>query len=289
MKKILSLLFALVVMTTANAQLIKGDMNGDGQITMADANEVANTFLGVRVAEELPVYTKSQVDEMIAKLEARIEVLEKKDDNVPAGVEAVDLGLSVKWASCNLGAKEPEEYGDFFAWGETEGYSINEKSCSWLGYKWGTDSKSLNKYNTSLSYGRPVDNKSLLDMDDDAAHVNWGGTWRMPTEMEIYELCDENNSVWTWTTQNGVNGYKVTSKTNGNSIFLPAAGYRNDSTSSNRNNSLGTVGSAGNYWSGSLSRKPYRANYLYFDSSGVDFDINGRDRCLGLSVRAVCP
>lgn len=188
--------------------------------------------------------------------------------------EAVDLGLSVKWATCNVGASSPEEYGGYYAWGETE-----EKSdYSWSTYKWCNGSyKTMTKYCTDSYYGTD-DNKTTLDPGDDVAHVKWGGCWRMPTSDELKEL--KNNCTWTWTTQNGVNGYKVTSKTNGNSIFLPAAG---DHYGANFYDS----GNYGNYWSNSLvGSSNYGAYGLVFDSSGYDW--GGYDRCYGRSVRPVC-
>lgn len=127
--------------------------------------------------------------------------------------EAVDLGLSVKWATCNVGADSPEEYGDYYAWGETEVKS----EYSWETYKWSNDSAdSFTKY-------CQADNKIILDSEDDVAHVKWGGNWRMPTMDEVNELCDK--CTWEWTTVNGVAGQLVTGP-NGNSIFLPAAGLR---------------------------------------------------------------
>ena len=187
--------------------------------------------------------------------------------------EAVDLGLSVKWATCNVGAYAPEEPGRYFAWGETE----DKFSYSWNNYKYCNGSETtLTKYNTNSNYGI-VDNKTTLDLSDDAARANWGGKWRMPTKAEQDEL--RNNCTWTWTTQNGVNGYKVTSKTNGNSIFLPAAGRRYGT-------SVDDVGSRGCYWSRSLNESsPY---YLYFYSGYVDWG-SSRDRNEGHTVRAVCP
>ena len=188
--------------------------------------------------------------------------------------EWVDLGLSVKWATCNVGASTPEEYGDYFAWGETEPKS----TYNWSTYKYcnGSDS-TLTKYNNSSSYGT-VDNKTVLDKTDDAAAVNWGGSWRIPTEAEQDELRD--NCSWIWTTQSGVNGYKVTSKKNGNSIFLPAAGTRNDS-------SFLLAGSSGYYWSSSLyTEYPNDAWNVYFGSGGVYRSF--RRRYCGLSVRPVC-
>ena len=189
----------------------------------------------------------------------------------------VDLGLpsGLKWATCNVGATTPEEYGDYFAWGETE----PKDNYSWSTYKYCNGSEYImTKYCTDSYYGT-VDNKTTLELTDDAARVNWGGKWRMPTSAEQDELRNTSNCTWTWTTQNGVNGYKVTSKKNGNSIFLPAAGYRDYDR-------LGSAGSVGNYWSSSL-RSSY-SNYaynVYFDSGSVYLDYYYR--CYGRSVRAV--
>ena len=193
------------------------------------------------------------------------------------GHEYVDLGLSVKWATCNVGASTPEGYGYYFAWGETQTKSTyNESTYKWCNGNGSYDT--LTKYNTNSSYGT-VDNKTTLDLSDDAARANWGGSWRMPTSAEQDEL--RSNCTWTWTSQNGVNGYKVTSKSNGNSIFLPAAGYRNGS-------SLNHAGSYGNYWSSSLcTGSPIQAYDLYFNSSYVGWYFTiFRDP--GFSVRPVC-
>ena len=187
----------------------------------------------------------------------------------------VDLGLpsGTKWATCNLGATAPEGYGDYFAWGETAPKSNYE----WISYKYCNGSgTTLTKYNTKSDYGT-VDNKTTLDLSDDAARANWGGKWRMPTKVEQDEL--SNNCTWTWSTQNGVNGYKVTSKTNGNSIFLPAAGYRNGT-------SVHDVGSYGRCWSSSLYESyPSNACRLVFNSGNVGW--NNLLRYFGHSVRAV--
>ena len=130
----------------------------------------------------------------------------------PPEPEYVDLGLSVKWATFNVGATSPEDYGDYFAWGETE----PKETYSWATYKWGTSSN-LTKYNTT-------DGKTTLEPEDDAAYVNWGGKWRMPTKEEMHELFDK--CTWTEETRNGINGHIVTGP-NGNSIFLPIAGFYN--------------------------------------------------------------
>ena len=191
------------------------------------------------------------------------------------GHEYVDLGLSVKWATFNVGATKPEEYGDYFAWGETQPKSTYD----WTTYKYCNGSGfSLTKYCTDCNYGT-VDNKTILEAADDAARANWGGSWRMPTDAELTELREQ--CTWTWTTQNGVNGYKVTSKSNGNSIFLPAAGYRAVS-------SLYSAGSGGYYWSSSLvTDDPLRAWYVSFDSDDVERN-DYRYRDFGFSVRPVC-
>ncbi|MCQ2111177.1 MAG: hypothetical protein MJY79_06765 [Bacteroidaceae bacterium] len=202
-----------------------------------------------------------------------------REYKVPA-YEYVDLGLSVKWATFNVGATKPEEYGDYFAWGETEPKS----DYSWSTYKYCSSYDSMTKYctNSRSGYNGFTDNKTVLDLEDDAAHVNWGGNWRMPTKEEQDEL--RNNCTWTWTTLNGVNGYKVQSKKDGYTdkwIFLPAAGSRGDSD-------FYSVGSFGYFWSSSLyTDDPRYAFYLYFDSGGVWRSSDYRRH--GQSVRPVCP
>ena len=201
----------------------------------------------------------------------------------------VDLGLSVKWATCNLGAAKPEDYGDYYAWGETEPYYSSQSPLTWkdgksagydlASYKWFNGSSStLTKYNTESSYGT-VDNKTVLDQEDDVASVKLGGKWRMPTDAEWTEL--RTKCTWTWTTNyngTGVSGRIVTAP-NGNSIFLPAAGGR-DGTN------LSYAGSSGFCWSSSLITDfPDLAWGVVFDSGGVGR--NSYDRCIGLSVRPV--
>ena len=197
----------------------------------------------------------------------------------PADVQAVDLGLpsGIKWASCNVGAEKPEDYGNYYAWGEV----LPKEDYSLATYKYANGYDKLTKYCNNASYGDNgfTDNKTTLEPEDDAAHVNWGGSWRMPTDAEWAELIA--NCTWTWTTQNGINGYQVTGKTNSNSIFLPAAGFR-DATD------LSLVGYDGDYWSSSLCEYgPYYAWYLYFGSDSVRRNYN--IRFYGLSVRPVCP
>lgn len=185
---------------------------------------------------------------------------------------AVDLGLSVKWASCNLGATKPEGYGGYYQWAGTEDVSdksIYENCPYHTGSSWDSG---WTKYNTKSDYGT-VDNKTTLEASDDAATVNLGGKWRMPTHAEWIELID--SCTWNWTTFNGVNGYMVTSKKNGNSIFLPAV------------SGLGQVVTSGEYWSSSLyTVKPNHACGVLFNPDEViSFLIVYR--CEGLSVRPV--
>ena len=190
----------------------------------------------------------------------------------------VDLGLpsGLKWATCNVGAYSPEVFGSYFAWGET----TTKNNYDWSHLKYcldSDDSRSFFKYNTDSVYGG-IDNKMVLDLEDDAARANWGGSWRMPTTEEFVELCD--NCTWMWTKQNGKSGYKLTSKKNGNSLFLPAAGYRLGS-------GLFDAGANGYYWSASLnSSYPSSAWNLYFISGYVG-PSHGDFRYCGLSIRPV--
>ncbi|MBO5974130.1 MAG: CotH kinase family protein, partial [Paludibacteraceae bacterium] len=205
---------------------------------------------------------------------ANFDVILSEPTGTENGYGYVDLGLpsGIKWATYNVGATSPEEYGDYFAWGETE-----PKDYYWnSSYKWGNGKAT--KYCTDSDDG-VVDNKTILELEDDAAYANWGGNWRMPTEEEIVELVYTNNCTWEWITKNGVNGYKVTSKVNGNSIFLPAAGFRTTG-------SFEEVGSYGCYWSSSLNTSiNYSAMELLFNSSKKELSFGGR--CEGRSVRAV--
>lgn len=192
------------------------------------------------------------IDEAIFVVEAEPEGCD--DANHP---HAVDLGLSVKWACCNVGATKPEDYGDHFAWGETS----PKTSYDWDNY-----------------LPEELINTDISGTQYDAAHANWGGSWRMPTGSECYELCDNNNCTWTWTTLNGVNGYEVKSKKNGNSIFLPAAGsYVYDT--------LYRQGSAGCYWSSTPPIDCVVVDVIGFDS---DYHETGESTIpYGQSVRPV--
>ncbi len=192
------------------------------------------------------------------------------------GHEYVDLGLTsgTLWATCNVGATSPEDYGDYFAWGETTPKEIYNEST----YKYCNGSyNTLTKYCTYSDYGT-VDNKRTLESADDAATANWGGSWRMPTTTEQQELHEE--CIWVWTTLNGVNGYHVTGS-NGNSIFLPVTGFYNESA-------LSDSGVVGHYWSSSLDESGSDGAYIFELYSYSSAWGGRRPRDWGHSVRPVC-
>lgn len=256
---------------TAGAQS-KYDLNDDGVVDAADVVVLINVILGKAPEQE---------------------------SNAPAGAKAVDLGLpsGTKWANMNVGAEKPEDYGLYFAWGETQGYTSDTsdgRSFDWASYKWMNPGQpsgmQVNKYQGKdgqiggcwydSERNFIGDGKTTLDLADDAANANWGGSWRMPTNEEIEELIENTTSEWT--TVNGVNGFRFTSKTNGNSIFLPAAGLRNASYSPDDRQ-----GAYGYYNSSSLSKSSSDdARILQFKSGGYVYAYYGRRR-LGHSVRPV--
>lgn len=194
------------------------------------------------------------------------------------GYEYIDLGLSVRWATCNVGAKKPEDYGYYFAWGEVK----PKTTYNWETYKYcDGSSTSLTKYCGEYYYGKNgfMDVKSVLDPEDDAAHVNMKGKWRIPTEEEWQELirfCDCEVTM-----QNRVSGCKLTSTVEGytdRSIFLPAAGYNKEVN----------VGLEGYYWSNSCC---YDDDAIYYSINLDREEIiyrNTKDKAFGLSVRPVC-
>ena len=174
------------------------------------------------------------------------------------GHEWVDLGLSVKWATCNVGASSPSNYGNYYAWGETK-------------------TKSEYTVDNSSTYGINIGDISG-DSRYDAARANWGGTWRLPTEAEMEELMDK--CTWTWTSQGGHNGYRVTGP-NGSSIFLPAAGYRDGSSLYNAN-------VAGYYHNSTPDMNDATIVYqLFIDNSRSVWYAGSDSRYPGQSVRPV--
>ena len=248
---------------------LKGDVNLDGEITIADINVVVAIILGEN-ASTITADVNRDGEITIADINAIIEIILH-----PAAVEEhewVDLGLpsGTLWATCNVGATSPEEYGDYYAWGETE----PKQDYSRYTYKW-LDA-SYTKYCTSSEFGT-VDGKTELDLDDDAAHVNWGVEWRTPSKQQMDELI--MYCSWQWTTVNGVDGRLVTGR-NGNSIFLPAAGNYEDT-------SLLDAGVWGHYTSRSLCiDRNYNTHPLNFNSGGALHTLDGF-RCKGRPVRAV--
>ena len=247
--------------------------------------------------------------------------------NAPAPVvmEAIDLGLSVKWANMNVGATAPEGYGDYYTWGDTEthyypGYAEQYTStsamwkpdtkgykwsnCKW-GYHWSYTEGSFTKYNTDPDLGT-VDNKTALEPEDDVARVVLGGDWRMPTYKEALELIDtywdkSNNYKWEWTTLNGVEGIRLTYKVNNNTIFFPTAGKREDFYL-NYSGKYTTAGrGVGYYWTSDMDKDynsvyepwdPYAGSILEVGCStslGNIATVSGMSRFMGLPVRAVLP
>ncbi len=252
MKKLLFFLFIVVAFSLeghSQTNSFNYDVNGDGFVTVADVTAIYDYLLG-----NVP-------------------------DEPPVNQNYVDLGLpsGTLWATMNVGANSPEEYGDYFAWGETTPKDIYD----WSTYKWCNGNfKNLTKYCTDRNYGYGgfVDNKTELYPEDDAATANWGSDWRMPSGEQIQELI--SNCTIQWTTRNGINGCLFTSKINGALLFLPAAGFRYGSA-------ISYMGSKGYYWSRTLggTNTPHYSNQLYFHSEGVNRLDYFRD--FGRSVRAV--
>lgn len=194
------------------------------------------------------------------------KALDNTDGIMEPSPYCVNLGLSVRWNKRNLGALYPEEYGDYYAWGEIE----TKSTYSWSNYKW---CKGFSEQ--PLKYG-PVDEKYVLDPSDDVAYRR--GMWRMPTAKEMEELVTRCH--WTWITLNGVKGYNVEGP-NGNSIFLPAAGFRS-------NGVIKCVGEYGRYWANSAHQNlPQAAYFIGFTPEEVELSAN--ERFYGHTIRPVTP
>jgi len=270
-----------------SAQSLKGDVNDDGLLGITDVNLLIDYLLtndstGINLAN---ADADGDGEVSIGDVAGLIDTLLAMSSGSQDDHERVDLGLpsGTLWATCNVGASAPEDYGDYFAWGETEPKSYYD----WSTYMWCEgDGTSLTKYcdNTNFILNGSVDNKTELDLEDDAAYVNWGSSWRMPSLEQIQELCD--NCTGLWTQRNGVNGLLVTGP-NGNTLFLPAAGYR-------WSESLSRASSYGSYWSRTLTSydfdngdyAPWNAWLLCFDSRGLA-RWGDNPRYAGLPVRAV--
>lgn len=266
------LLFALFVPFKAAADTYeRGDVSKDGRVDVADVTLLIKYVLNSQNDANGDVNRDGRVDV------ADVTFLIQRVLNGYWSDDYVDLGLpsGTLWATRNIGANSPEDYGDYFAWGETS----PKNNYDWSTYEWcnGT-STTMTKYCTQSNYGYNgfTDGKTELDPEDDAAYVNWGSSWRMPTKAQQDEL--RGNCTWTWMTRNGVDGQLVTGP-NGNTIFLPAAGYR-------YNEVLCDVGSWGNYWSRTLYTNDCgNAYFQYFDSDLVYW--YGDSRYYGSTVRAV--
>ena len=282
------------VVAALNAMKAQIEALGTGQAGIVEA--INNTTAAVNSLIAAVNSGNTSAAAALAQIIQKLEELKEKIGNVTPPTpqptdEYVDLGLSVKWATKNLGASKPSDYGNYYTWGETE----PKAEYTWATYKWmqtgQSDWKHITKYTIADGKTEGIwydaggnfvgDNKTTLEAADDAATRKLGSPWRMPTLVEIRELLDANNCTWTWTTQDGKNGYEVKSKTNGNSIFLPAAGYRGGSA-------LYYAGSGGYFWSCSLdAARSYCARNLGFDSGARGWYHN--PRFYGFSVRPVRP
>ena len=258
---------------------------------------------GTRAAA-MPNYTFSLAsDEKIYSYNVYDKTLEAgKRYNLPAPTKwsvqnasdlVVDMGLSVKWAKCNLGTDSPEEYGNYFAWGETTGYNEGKTSFTWNIYAWGTGQTAITKYCSKSGFGKDgfTDRRTTLEKTDDAAYAALGGKFRMPTDEEWIELLktktDVENYTWTWCDgssekYNGtnVNGWKIVKNSSSATLFIPAAGFMNTGANG--------VNSRCYYWSSSLDTDlPYDAWYvsILFQKPGVY--MSDGQRAIGLSVRPV--
>ena len=225
------------------------------------------------------VITCSATDGSGVKVECEVTVTSGTTPD-PDDHAWVDLGLpsGTLWATCNVGADYPEDYGDYFAWGETE----PKDTYNWSTHIWcNGSSHTMTKYCLQSEYGYNGFTDTLTELlpEDDAATANWGSGWQMPSKDQIDELINSDYTTTTWTTQNGVNGRKITSNSNGVSVFFSAEGLRNDA-------GLNSAGIYGHCWSRSLSTiYSVNAEFLYFSSSLINLGRSRRD--IGFTVRAV--
>lgn len=258
---------------------LKGDVNGDGEVNLADMNAIFDIILGngYTAAADVNGDGNISIDDVVELVDILVNMPAEPDH------ECVDLGLTsgTLWATCNIGADSPEEYGDYFAWGETTPKEV----YNWSTYQWCNGSMySLTKYNTNSRLGS-VDNKTVLEPVDDAASVNWGPSWCTPTTEQQTELFEECS--WFRKTVNGVKGFRIVGP-NGNELFLPAAGYCSES-------SIEGSGSLGSYWSSScytsngISTNAFSACDMGFNWTEYTTYLNGsyHFRYYGHSVRAV--
>jgi len=250
---------------------MNGDVNGDGVVDIADLNVIIDVIAGIGSNGAADVNGDGEIN--VADANVVIGIILGDDAHAPDEHEWVDLGLpsGTLWATCNVGANAPEEFGHQFAWGET----APKETYNWYTYKWCEDGL-LTKYCNNSSDGT-VDNKIELDPEDDAAYVNWGPSWRMPTVEQLVELY--SNCTQQWTELNGVKGILVTGP-NGNTMFLPAAGF-------NWGDNNTGEGTSGDIWSRELYTNICDFAYrLMFHYEGWRAPSTGT-RSFGSTVRAV--
>lgn len=284
MKKILGLFVLLVLSSSfsARASVLRGDVNGSGTVTIDDVTALIDYLLnedasGISLAgADCNQNGTVTIDDVTSLIDYLLS-----DSWPEAAHEWVDLGLPshTLWATRNIGADNPEDYGYHFSWGDIE--PMENYPETGKPYKWTNNNGLLTKYNTMSSCGI-VDNKTELDLEDDAAFMIWGPSWRMPSLEQIQELCDYCS--WQFTQLNGVNGCMVTGL-NGKTMFLPAAGIVYFS------NWLSGVEQLGTYWSRMLDpNDPEFAYQFWFvdPSLGDDsVDVLPDRRQEGKSVRPV--
>jgi hypothetical protein len=260
------------------ATVLPTDADNPAVAWASSNDDVATVINGlvVAIAPGTCTITCSATDGSGVKAECQVTVLNGNSGTLDGHVY-VDLGLpsGTLWATCNVGANSPEEYGDYFAWGETE----PKTDYSWSTYKYCKgDRKSMTKYCIISDYGT-VDNKTELEPSDDAATMNWGSAWQMPSYEQLKELVNSSYTSTTWITLNGIYVRQITSLINGNSIYLPAAGYRDGTI-------LSYAGSIVNYWSRSICTSENNSAYnLYFYDKYIFLEDDYRH--FGLGVRPV--
>ena len=284
MKKFSSFLVVLVMLMsvsfTAGAQEpVRGDVDQDGMVGIADVARLVDNLLQGVAEGDVDLDGVVAISDVASLVDYLLKGSWPDDPVTPTEYESVDLGLpsGTLWATCNVGAVNPEDCGDYFAWGEVV---PNKEYYWWETTAWVYVENGkiyLSKYNTKSTNGE-IDNKTELDPEDDAAYVNMGPEWRMPSRDQIFELFDY--CTWEWIQVNGMNGQMVTGP-NGNTVFFPASGIR-------LAYDLDYVGEEGFYWSRTLNLPPVPST----GAAGIHlswefFEFGGGSRCNGLTVRAV--
>lgn len=281
MKQIIfTLLFASFSLTSIHAQIATTsscDTNGDGKVDASDITNTINKVLDNGKATETTVIRLDDLTQLLARLsrlESQVKELRKLHNLFDTnGHTFVDLALpsGTKWATCNIGATNPEDFGDYFAWGETEPKSAYQRDT----YKhYDETTGKYTKYCINADDGI-LDNKTILDLEDDAANVNWGGDWTVPTKENMQELID--NCEFTYTTINSIPGYEIKG-TNGNTIFLPNAGIFTGKE-------LDADGKGYYVTSNMITANSYSATYLLLRSEW--YKMMSQSRIWGFSIRPV--